>query len=146
MPIHLLDSNILLRAANKTAPEYGIVAAAITSLAARGDDLCLVPQVVVEFWSVATRPADVNGYGWEPAQAEAEVREALDRFPLLDDIPAIFDHWLRLVIAHGVRGKKVHDARLVAAMQTHGIANILTFNVADFGRYDGITAVHPSSV
>jgi len=40
----------------------------------------------------------------------------------------------------------VHDARLAAAMLVHGIGHILTLNVADFSRYSGLTAVHPSSV
>jgi hypothetical protein len=29
----------------------------------RGDEIFLVPQVLVEFWSVATRPDEVNGHG-----------------------------------------------------------------------------------
>ena len=36
---------------------------------------------------------------------------------------------------HGVVGSKVHDARLVAAMNVHGVRRILTFNTDDFTRY-----------
>ncbi|MCA1639831.1 MAG: hypothetical protein LC768_16145 [Acidobacteria bacterium] len=36
-----------------------------------------------------------------------------------------------------VSGKTTHDARIVAAMQTHKIENLLTFNVSDFKRYSG---------
>ena len=32
------------------------------------------------------------------------------------------------------------------AMKVHGIGAILTFNVKDFNRYDGVTAMHPDSV
>ena len=31
-------------------------------------------------------------------------------------------------------------------MKVHGITHLLTFNTADFKRYDGITVVNPSSV
>jgi predicted nucleic acid-binding protein len=49
------------------------------------------------------------------------------------------------VVRHGVLGSRVHDARLVASMNVHGIRRILTFNTGDFARYD-IEAVHPSSL
>jgi hypothetical protein len=48
--------------------------------------------------------------------------------------------------ARGLLGSKVHDARLVATMNVHGIRRVLTFNTADFAaRYD-IEAVHPASL
>jgi hypothetical protein len=50
-----------------------------------------------------------------------------------------------LVVKHSVLGAKVHDTRLVAAMNVHDVGRILTFNVGDFARY-GIEVLHPSSV
>ncbi len=44
-----------------------------------------------------------------------------------------------------VRGVKVHDAKLVAAMSVHRVPKILPFNTDDFARY-AIEAVHPSSL
>ncbi len=43
-----------------------------------------------------------------------------------------------------VSGKNAHDARLVAVMKPHGITRILTFNAADFARFEGIEAIHPA--
>ena len=103
-------------------------------------------QVLVEFWCVATRPVDANGFGWEPKRVEKEVRDAIARIPLIDENPVVFDHWLHIVASLEVRGKQVHDARIVAAMQAHGIEHVLTFNGSDYDRYPGITAVHPGSV
>jgi len=37
----------------------------------------------------------------------------------------------------------VHDARLVAAMNVHGVRRILTFNTADFIGL-GVEVVHPA--
>jgi predicted nucleic acid-binding protein len=45
-----------------------------------------------------------------------------------------------------VSGVLVHDARLVATMMTYGIAQIVTFNVADFARFSEIEAVHPDNI
>jgi hypothetical protein len=45
-------------------------------------------------------------------------------------------------------GKKVHDARLVAAMITHQMTHLLTFNIDDFKRkrFSAIVVVDPRSV
>jgi predicted nucleic acid-binding protein len=50
------------------------------------------------------------------------------------------------VVAHGVQGKQVHDARLAALMLAHGITHILTLNGADFARYPGIVPIDPASL
>lgn len=42
------------------------------------------------------------------------------------------NRWLTLVEAHGVTGFRAHDARLVAAMQSYGISQIMTFNGGHF--------------
>lgn len=46
---------------------------------------------------------------------------------------------------HNVPGVKVHDARLVAAMNVHNVPRILTFNAGDFLRY-GIEVIEPQSL
>ncbi|MFZ4575559.1 MAG: hypothetical protein ACOYN0_14270, partial [Phycisphaerales bacterium] len=51
-----------------------------------------------------------------------------------------------LVASHGAKGKSSHDARLVAAMQSHGIERVLTFNTADFQRYPGVVAMTPPDI
>jgi len=67
-------------------------------------------------------------------------------FPLLPDTPAIYPAWESLVVRYGVTSKPAHDARLVAALQVHGLTGILTFDRAGFSRYAGIEVVHPSEV
>ena len=81
-----------------------------------------------------------------PAQAAAELRHFHNIFDLLPDVPAIYDEWLRLVLAHNVQGKQAHDARLVAVMNTYGITYLLTFISAGFRRFSEITIVHPQDV
>jgi len=62
----------------------------------------------------------------------------------LPDSDNVYAEWRRLVVAHGVSGKKTHDTRLVAAMSVHGVAHILTFNTDDFTRYAGIIVLDPN--
>jgi len=64
----------------------------------------------------------------------------------LPDNLQVYSIWRELVVAHNVKGAKVHDARLAAIMQAYGLANILTLNEPDFLRYPGIQPVHPSQV
>lgn len=67
------------------------------------------------------------------------------RFMLLHDFVDLLDRWHILVKTHGITGLKSHDARLVAAMQTHGISRILTFNANDFKGFP-ITVIDPATV
>lgn len=103
-------------------------------------------QSVTELWAVATRPLEANGLGYTTARVRTEVDGLLQRFDLLPENELIFDVWLELVTFNSVQGKPTHDARLVAAMMTHGIENILTINTADFKRFTQVSAVHPLEV
>ncbi len=97
-----------------------------------------------EFWNVCTRPATARG-GFDLGVAETDRRvRVIERFySLLSDTPAVHTEWRRLLVLHAVAGVQVHDARIAATMNVHGITHILTLNGTDFARYSGITAVHP---
>jgi predicted nucleic acid-binding protein len=139
----LLDTNILLRLGARQAPEHADVVRAVTALLSRGDEPVITAQVLIEFWVVATRPANVNGFGWAPAQTRSILDGFCAQFPLLDDTPAVLGSWLTLVLNHGIEGKRAHDARLVAVMLTHAVTTMLTLNPRDFGGFSGITILTP---
>lgn len=70
---YLADTNIILRLAEPAHPRHGVTLKAVTKLFSDGQNLCLLPQNLIEFWNVATRPADRNGFGWTAMQTDAEV-------------------------------------------------------------------------
>jgi predicted nucleic acid-binding protein len=142
----LLDTNILSRMAQPGHVQRQAAVDATDALQLRGDVLCLVPQVLYEFWAVATRPLAVNGLALPITVVAAEVTRLRSIFPLLFDTPAVFSAWEQLVTVHQVVGKNAHDARLVAAMAVHGITHLLTFNSQDFAGYRGVTALDPITV
>ena len=146
MTTAVADANILLRLADRSAPLHPTARAAVAHLHATGYALRTVPQAAYEFWVVATRPKDKNGLGLSIAECEAELARALTVFPLLDDKPNLFTEWRSLVGVHACHGKVAHDARYVAAMNTHGLTHILTFNGTDFSRYPGITVLDPNTL
>ncbi len=142
----LLDTNILLRYVNPAGPAHHTVKGAIASLEASGETLGIVPQTVYEFWVAATRPVAVNGLGLSVPEVQTEVARLKKLFTLLPDQPGLFAEWEGLVVTHDCKGKVAHDARLVAAMRTHGVTRILTFNGPDFHRYPGITVLDPAGL
>jgi predicted nucleic acid-binding protein len=144
-PAHLVDTNILLRIARRGDPDYAIVDAAPATLAEARCVLNYTHQNIAEFWNVATRPLDKNGFGLTVTDVDREIRVIEKGMVLLPDSEAVYHEWRRLVVAHAVSGVKVHDARLAAAMRVHGVTHLLTLNVDDFKRYTHITAVHPGS-
>jgi predicted nucleic acid-binding protein len=97
----------------------------------------------VEIWNVLTRPVGRNGFGLTISETEEEVRLIERDFTLLPDNGQIHLIWRRLVSDYAVHGRQVYDARLVATMRVHGLANLLTLNRTDFLRYTDITAVDP---
>jgi predicted nucleic acid-binding protein len=146
----LLDTNLLVRMTDSTDPQCAASRRAIHVLLAQQEQLIIVPQNLYEFWSVATRklgapPAGQNGLGMTTNQASPWLVYFQRRFQLLADRADLVDAWHALVKAHGIKGLKSHDARLVAAMQTHGIARILTFNANDFNSFP-VTVLDPASV
>jgi predicted nucleic acid-binding protein len=143
---HLADTNILLRWVQPHHPQYPMIQAALNALRRRGEAIYITPQNLIEFWNSATRPADRNGFGFTPAQADQEVIRLEGYFRLAPDTSEIYPAWRQLVVAVGVSGAQLHDARLVAVMRVHGLTHILTLNTQDFRRYAGIVAVHPQEV
>jgi predicted nucleic acid-binding protein len=139
----LLDTNILTAMAQSGHVHNRTALAAVASLRRGPNFIFLVPQVLYEFWSVASRPIGVNGLGLALPMVAAELARLKRIFSLLPDTAAIFAHWENLVTAHNVIGKNAHDARLVAAMVVHGLTHLLTFNTQDFARYPAVTAVDP---
>ncbi len=79
-------------------------------------------------------------------QAEAELSSIKQLFRFLNDTPAVYTEWERLVLQHAVSRKNAHDVRVVAAMRVHGITQLLTFNADDFKRFSGIIVLTPAGV
>lgn len=143
----LVDTNVVVACIEPGHVHHHVAVAAVRSLHSAGPALCIVPQVLYELWVVATRPTSQNGLGLSAAEADHELAGfGPPLFRLFRDERAIFDAWRELVRSLGVQGKEAHDARLVAAMQRHGITQLLTFNVADFRRYPGIHVLDPGSI
>lgn len=142
----VLDSNILLRMAQATHLMHVAATQATTKLLRQGETVHIIPQNLYEFWSVATREAQYNGLGLSIPDGQSELARLKTLFSFLPDSPAIYSEWERLVTHHSIAGRDAHDARIVAAMNVHGITHLLTFNKDDFKRFPDIKVLLPSEV
>jgi hypothetical protein len=79
----LVDSNILLRSLHPGHPHSAIAENSVAALGLRNETLCIAPQILIEFWAVATRPRDDNGLGLAPDRAAAELVSLRRLFRLL---------------------------------------------------------------
>ncbi len=143
---YLVDTNVLLRLAQKNHLMRQDARRALVTLRKQGEELCIIPQNVIEFYAVATRSLADNGLGLTVDEAAREIRKLKRIFKLCSDSQAIFTEWEQLVAQYQVIGKQAHDTRLVAAMKTHGLTHILTFNVKDFKRFTDISSISPEAI
>lgn len=134
----------MIRWVQPEGAEFGVVYRAIRCLEKTDDVPCYTSQNLGEFWNVLTRPLKYNGYGLSLEAADLRANEVEAEFRLLPDSLAVHHEWRRLLVDYRVSGVQVHDARLVAAMHSHSVKRILTFNTKDFVRFDEIEAVHPA--
>jgi len=144
MNTYLLDTNVWLRTVQRESPQHSLAVEALATLLTQGDAVCITAQNVIEFWSVATRPTAANGLGWSVEVVRQEIDRLQTQFPILGETTEVFGHWVSLVTASRVIGRRVHDARL-AVMLAHGITHLLTFNHDDFRQFP-ITVVTPGDL
>lgn len=142
----LLDSNILLRISKSDDLQHRPISHALHMLVHGGVRLCYTSQTLGEFWNASTRPRDKNGFGLSVIETDRLTRIIERDFQFLPDSRAVHDRWRSLLVAHSIQGVQVHDARLAASMYVHGIGQLLTMNVRDFRRFDGLRIVHPADL
>lgn len=143
----LADTVVILRLMDRRDPQHAVIRQAVRLLIQRGDELVTSTQNITEFWNVCTRPATVRGgLGLDISESDRRLRILARIVDILADHPATFSIWRQLIVSHSVQGKQVHDARIAAQMQAHGISSILTLNGSDFLRYTTITVIDPVSL
>jgi predicted nucleic acid-binding protein len=67
---YLVDTNVLLRSVDLNHPMNQNALKAITMIRSGGKQLHIVPQNLIEFWNVYTRPLERNGLGRSARQAQ----------------------------------------------------------------------------
>jgi predicted nucleic acid-binding protein len=131
----LIDTNVLVRSVERAHPLLRVARNALRHLYEQDHELYVTTQNISEFWNVCTRPAKFNGLG-NSIEATSRLTSRLESlFTILPESMETFRQWRGLVVTHGVKGAKVHDARLAATILAYELDAILTFNAGDFVRF-----------
>ena len=110
--IYAVDTNILARSIHEGHPMQDVTKLAIKTLLGRGDVICVLAQSLYEFWVIATRPLEVNGFGMSAAETQIRLAEFVTRLTLKTDRPEIYAEWKHLVVeSHDIVHRKVSRHR-----------------------------------
>lgn len=129
-----VDTNILIYAQQALSPFHAPATSKMRDLAALGHVLCVSRQVFREYLAVMSQPAMLTA-SVPMASLLADIQMFEKQFFIAEDGPAVTAHLLNVLASIPCMGKLVHDANIVATMLAHGIPQILTHNVADFGKF-----------
>ena len=145
---YLIDTSVLVRSFHSGDPRRPAALGAILALSASGNELCILPQNVAEFWAVCTRSAGPpsNGLGMSKRTAQRLIRRFEPLFTMVYETPEVYTEWRRLLDAHDVSGRAVHDVRLVAAALANGLDFILTFDFNHFQQFSEVQLAHPAII
>ncbi len=134
----LIDTNIILRSKQSGSSHHKEVTAKLLKLVEDGEELVICPQIIYEFYVVATRPHDKNGFGLLAETAIGEIENILSTYSMLAETDQVYFNWVKLISDYKVIGKSAHDARIVAFMISNSISSLYTLNKKDFERYHSI--------
>ena len=140
------DTNVLIRLASSDDPEHEVALEVRDRSISSGETICLFPQVIYEFFVVATKSRKANGLELPASDAEVFIAGFLLDFAFVPDSEKTFEAWRDLTARYAVRGNPNHDLRIVAAMLAADVGRVLTFNPKHFRRFTEIEVVDPRDV
>jgi predicted nucleic acid-binding protein len=135
-----VDTNVLVYANQFGSAHHAAATVLLRQTQVAGAALWISGQVLREYLAAVTRSQGAVA-ALPMSVALERVRFFAQRFWLIEDGPEIRAQLLTLLTAYPVAGKQVHDANIVATMLANGVTRLLTFNVADFRRFDGLITI-----
>ena len=134
----LVDTNILIYATDKKSIFHYQSYEKLNYLLSTGHSLFFNGQVIREYINFFSTRGDLS-----LKQVIENVTSFRKYFILLEENEKTVEEFINMVLRFQVKGKKVFDCNLVAAMQRHQIPDLLTHNVRDFDRYREIINILP---
>lgn len=137
-----VDTNVLIFATNELSPWHGAATKSLQDAQQNNVELIISQQILREYLAAATRISAIEN-GLPLSDILENVRILRSDYTIVEDNPFVLDCLVELLQKVTVGGKQVHDANIVATMQTHNITHLLTHNTADFKRFDEFITVVP---
>ncbi len=137
-----IDTNVLVSSTIATAPFHAKALTLVQGYLRKKTQLWISRQVLREYVTVLTRP-QVFANPIPINTVIAQVNFLQKRFQIADDTAQVTEKLMLLIQKIPIGGKQVHDANIVATMQTYDIKQLLTNNVADFNRFAQFITIIP---
>jgi predicted nucleic acid-binding protein len=141
-----IDSNVLLQAHLPALDRHELAHRYLhRQLALPGVTLILTPLVLHEFVHVVT-----DGRRFDPPVAMTEALTLARGYLGRSNVECIATDEASLLLAldllsrHNLGRKRIADTLFAATLLAHGVHRLVTFNVADFKLFEGLTAVEPA--
>lgn len=138
-----VDTNILVYAHRQDADFHAPAVRSLRALAEGKASWAIPWPCLHEFFAVVTHPRIYDPPS-TPEQAVEQVDAWLES-PTLRPLGEAVDHWqtLRTLVLDGrVRGPMIHDARVAAVCQAHGVRELWSAD-RDFGRFTDLVTRNP---
>lgn len=134
----LVDTNVLVYSTVSANPWHREAREWLAELHGAGVKLCVTPQILREYLVVLTRGA-IFETEFTTDEVLAILAALLQTLDVLDETSAVASMLRSLLERYPIRGKRIHDANLVATMSVHGVERLATYNQDDFRLFREIT-------
>ncbi len=138
----LIDTNVLIYSTVSGNPWHQEARNWLSSLSKAGVMLCVTPQVLREYLVVLTR-GTIFETQFTTAQVITVVDTLLKSLEVLDETAEVAAKLRELLERYPVRGKRIHDANIVATMLTYGVTRLATYNCDDFSVFRDLLTLEP---
>ncbi len=138
-----VDTNILVYAHREDAPFHNVAFSRVAELAEGPADWAIAWPCLYEFLAIVTHPR-IYSPPTPLVRALAQL-DAWQESPTLTLLAESSTHWPALraqLAASRVVGPRVHDARIAALCQDHGVRELWSAD-RDFSRFAGLAVVNP---
>lgn len=131
-----LDTNVLVYLVDEDA-EFHERAIEIFSNINENHDIWISRQVLREYAVVVSRMRDVSNPA-EPLEIAEDLEKWESAFFVADETSQVTANLRKLISKYSLKGKRIHDANIVATMMEYEIKNLITWNIDDFKKFDEI--------
>ncbi len=134
-----IDTNILVYIANESSEFHQKVLEKFKGLV-DSHILFISRQVIREYAVIMTRPG-IMEHPLTPDKVAEDIEKWKLIFEIVDETEDVTDQLVSLMKKYALKGKRIHDANIVATMMVYTISSIFTLNEEDFKKLDEINII-----
>ena len=134
-----VDTNILVYLANESSEFHQKVLEQFQQISTTYD-LFISRQVLREYAVIMTRPGIIE-HPLTPDEVVEDIKKWKKLFTVTDETEVVTEKLLALLKKYQLKGKRIHDANIVATMLDSSISSIFTGNEIDFKKFEEIQII-----